>query len=159
VRGCFDPISRFTTNGNCRFAVLDPEHAMRVIAATIAVLCWPMSLRADDAGDSAVKTAIDKAIQRIETGIRNYPKHRQCFSCHHQAMAVLSLTAAKVRGFSVDSDLLKKQVEFSLKTFRNKAIIAQGKGIGGDSTSVVYALNTFAAAELPYDDTMAALVE
>src|SRR5262249_29492236 len=52
-----------------------------------------------------------------------------------------------------------KSVEFSLKTFRNKAVIARGLGVGGDSTGVVYALQTFAAAERPYDDTTAALVE
>jgi N-acyl-D-amino-acid deacylase len=31
--------------------------------------------------------------------------------------------------------------------------------VGGDSTGVVYALHTFAAAQRPYDDTMAALVQ
>ena len=74
-------------------------------------------------------------------------------------MAVLSLTAARQRGFAVDAELVKGQVEFSLKTFRLKGLIAWGQGVGGDSTGVVYALHTFAAAELPYDDTMAALVK
>src|SRR5262249_32390278 len=95
----------------------------------------------------------------IETGVTNYPKHRQCFSCHHQAMAVLSMTAARRRGFAVDEDLFKKVVEFSAKTFRNKAQIAKGQGVGGDSTGVVYALHTFAAAGRPADDMTAALVE
>jgi N-acyl-D-amino-acid deacylase len=74
-------------------------------------------------------------------------------------MAILSLTAARQRGFAVDDEIIQKQVEFSLKTFRNKSVIARGQGVGGDSTGVVYALHTFAAAERPYDDTTAALVE
>jgi N-acyl-D-amino-acid deacylase len=74
-------------------------------------------------------------------------------------MAVLSVTSARRRGFSVGDDLVKRQVEFSLKSFRNKGRIAKGQGVGGDSTSVVYALHTFAAAERPHDETTVALVE
>jgi N-acyl-D-amino-acid deacylase len=129
---------------------------MRTIAALLSVLAVTAA-RADEA--PAVKTAVEKAVKRIETGITNYPKHRQCFSCHHQAMAVFSLTAAKERGFAVDDDLLKTQITFSLKTFRNKSQIAKGHGVGGESTSVVYALQTFAAAQHPRDETTDALVE
>ena len=106
-----------------------------------------------------VKAAVEKALKRVEAGVTNYPKHRQCFSCHHQAMAVFSLTAARQRGFAVNDDLLKKVIDFSLRTFRNKAFIARGQGVGGESVSVVYALHTLAAVERPYDDTIAALVQ
>jgi N-acyl-D-amino-acid deacylase len=110
-------------------------------------------------GDESVKSAIEKGLKRIEAGVANYPKHRQCFSCHHQAMAVFSMTAAKQRGFTVDGELLNKVIEFSLRSFRNKSLIAKGQGVGGDSVSVAYALHTFAAVERPYDDTMGTLVE
>ncbi len=132
---------------------------MRTIAALLAGLLFTTLVRADQAPDPAVKAAIEKGLKRIETGVANYPKHRQCFSCHHQAMAVFSMTSAGQRGFTVDSELLKKVTDFSLKSFRNKELIAKGRGVGGDSFSVVYALHTFAAVERPYDDTMAALVE
>src|SRR5262245_53227331 len=89
----------------------------------------------------------------------NYPRHRQCFSCHHQAMAVLSMTSARRRGLAVDSERLEKVIDFSLRSFRNRALIAKGQGVGGDSVGVVYALHTFAAVERPYDETTAALVE
>src|SRR5262249_45514794 len=68
------------------------------------------------------------------------------------------MTSARGRGFKVDADLLKKQVDFSLRTFRNRSAIAKGRGVGGESTSVVYALHTFAVAGRPYDDTTAALL-
>ncbi len=129
------------------------------IAGILAVLVFTTSARADQTPDLAVKAAIEKGLKRIESGVVNYPKQRQCFSCHHQAMAVLSMTAARQRGFAVDAALLKKQIDFSLRSFRHKEIIAKGKGVGGDSTAVVYALHTFAAAERPYDATTAALVE
>jgi N-acyl-D-amino-acid deacylase len=115
--------------------------------------------RAERPQGPGVRAAVEKGLRRIEAGVTNYPKHRQCFSCHHQAMAVLSLTAARDHGFAVDAGLLKRQVDFSLRSFRHKSTIAKGRGVGGDSTSVVYALHTFAAAERPYDDTTAALVQ
>jgi len=131
---------------------------VRTLAALLAGLACSASAWADDPANTA-KAAVDKALQRVEAGVTNYPKHRQCFSCHHQAMAVFSMTAAGQRGFAVDADLLKKQIDFSLKSFRNHARIAAGQGVGGDSTSVVYALHTLAAADHPYDDTVAALVK
>jgi N-acyl-D-amino-acid deacylase len=118
-----------------------------------ATVAW-----ADDVPHPAVRVAIQKGLKRIEAGVTSYPQHRRCFSCHHQAMAVFSLTTARQRGFEVDDQLLRNVIDFSLRSFRNTATIAKGQGVGGDSTSVVYALHTFAAVERPYDDTTAALV-
>jgi N-acyl-D-amino-acid deacylase len=131
---------------------------VRTIAALLASLACAASATADDS-TNAVKAAVDKALQRVDAGVSNYPRHRQCFSCHHQAMAVFSMTAAGQRGFAIDAELLKKQIDFSLKSFRNHARIAAGQGVGGDSTSVVYILHTLATADHPYDDTVAALVK
>ena len=124
-----------------------------LVAATFTTPTW-----ADD-DDAAIKAAIEKGLKRIEAGITNYPKHRQCFSCHHQAVAVMSMTSARKHGFKVDADLLQKQIDFSLKTFRNKATIAKGQGVGGESTSVVYILQTLATVDRPHDDTAGALVD
>jgi N-acyl-D-amino-acid deacylase len=131
---------------------------MKTIAAVLALLTLTTTVRGAASPSLAVKVAIEKGLARAEKGVINYPKQRRCFSCHHQAMAVFSMTAARQRGFAVKADLLKAQIDFSLKTFRNKAIIARGRGVGGESTSVVYALHTLAAVERPYDDTTAALV-
>jgi N-acyl-D-amino-acid deacylase len=132
---------------------------MRTLAVLVTGLAFATPARAAAPPGPSVKLAIEKGLRRIEAGLTNYPKHRGCFSCHHQAVAVFSMTAARQRGFAVDGELLKKQVDFSLRSFRHKATIARGQGVGGDSTSVVYALHTFAAAERPYDDTTEALVK
>jgi N-acyl-D-amino-acid deacylase len=133
---------------------------MRAVAVLLAGLGFAAGAwGAGEPAEAAVKAAIDKGLKRIATGVINYPKQRQCFSCHHQAMAVFSMTAAQRRGFAVDGELLQKQIDFSLKTFRNRSLIVKGRGVGGDSTGVVYALSTFAAAERPYDETTAGLVE
>ncbi len=132
---------------------------MRTLAALLAGAVLVAAGRADDPSEAAVRAAVEKGLKSVQAGVANYPKHRNCFSCHHQAMAVFSMTAAREHGFAVDADLLADVVEFSEKTFRNKSTIATGKGVGGESNSVVYALQTFAAAGRPSDDTTAALVE
>jgi N-acyl-D-amino-acid deacylase len=129
---------------------------MRTTVALLAAAACASAARAE-APD--VRPAVARALKRIEAGASNYPKHRQCFSCHHQALAVLSMTAARQRGLAVDDDLLQRQIDFSLRTFRNRSAISRGQGVGGDSTGVVYILHTLAAVERPYDDTTAALVD
>lgn len=113
----------------------------------------------DPASKEAVRTAIEKGLKRIEQGAASYPKHRQCFSCHHQAMSIFSTVAAKDRRFTVDEVLLQKQIEFSLKSFAKKDKIVKGEGVGGASATVTYALQTFATVDHPRDETIAALVE
>jgi hypothetical protein len=131
------------------------KHIIAIMAAV--VLIAPVC--ADAKPDPAVQAAAVKALQRIEKGLTNYPKQRQCFSCHHQAVGVIAMTAAQKHGFEVDAEVIEKAIDFSLKTFRNRSTIAKGRGVGGDSTGVVYVLHMFAAVERPYDDTTAALVE
>src|SRR5262245_65521237 len=109
---------------------------MTTIAALLAGVALTTSAPADDPPAPDAKAAVEKALKRIEKGVINYPKHRQCFSCHHQAMAVLSMTAARQRGFTVDDDLLKKQIDFSLRTFRNRSMIAKGQGVTSEERRV-----------------------
>jgi N-acyl-D-amino-acid deacylase len=131
---------------------------MRRITVLLAAVVLVGSIRGSEAPAADVKAAVEKGLKRIAEGIANYPKHRQCFSCHHQAMAVLSLTAARKHGFEVDVELLNRQIDFSLRTFRNKTLISGGRGVGGDSTSVGYALTMLGAVDRPYDATTEALL-
>jgi N-acyl-D-amino-acid deacylase len=132
---------------------------MTTATVLLAASVFTIPAGSDAVREQSVRAAVTKALQRVEAGVTNYPRHRQCFSCHHQAVAVFSMTSARQHGFAVDADLLQKQITFSQRSFRNKQLIARGQGVGGDSTSVVYVLQMFAAAERPRDDTTAALVE
>ena len=59
---------------------------MRIIAAAVLILV-PTTLRAADA--DPVRTAVERGLKRLDQGAANYVTHRQCFSCHHQAVAIL----------------------------------------------------------------------
>jgi N-acyl-D-amino-acid deacylase len=125
-----------------------------LIAASIAIATATAEKPTAD-----IRVAVEKAIKKVEQGLTNYPKHRNCFTCHHHAVGVASLTAAKKRGFEVNAEVVPKAVEFSLKTFRNTTTIAKGQGVGGDSTGVGYVLFMFDAVSRPYDETTTALVD
>jgi N-acyl-D-amino-acid deacylase len=107
-----------------------------------------------------VRRAIDKALPRIEQGAANYTTHRTCFSCHHQAMAILSLSSARQRGFAAEREKIQKQLDFTLKTFQPiHEQIAKGQGVPGGNTQTGYALFTLDAIRYPADETTRALIE
>jgi N-acyl-D-amino-acid deacylase len=128
---------------------------MRTLAAGLTLLL----LAAPVWGDP-VRTAVEKGLRRIEQGAANYPTHRQCFSCHHQAMSLLSLTAARRHGLRVAPEKIQRQVEFTLKTFApNRDQIRKGHGIPGANTTAAYALWALEAGGHAADETTSALVE
>jgi hypothetical protein len=132
---------------------------MRRTCLVFALLTFVPTLRAESPSD-AVKAAIDKGLRRLETGAANYTTNRQCFSCHHQALPVFALTSAKQRGFTVTTDAVKQQLEFTLAFLSpRKDKIAKGQDVGGGNTTVAYALATFDAAGHAGDETTTALVE
>jgi N-acyl-D-amino-acid deacylase len=115
------------------------------------------SVRADS--PASIKSAVEKALVRIEQGATNYTKQRQCFSCHHQALPIMGMSSAQKRGFPVSGETIKKQIDFSLKTFRKKELVEKGQGIGGSNTTVLYALTTLAAVDYPPDDITDSMVQ
>jgi N-acyl-D-amino-acid deacylase len=133
---------------------------MRRTLLTVALLTCAAVARAADAPPDPVKAAVEKALRRVETGAASYVTNRQCFSCHHQAMAMTTLTAARQRGFEIDADKLKGQTEFTLQDIQPKAKqLAKGQGLGGGSTHAGYLLFALDAVGHPADETTTALVE
>jgi hypothetical protein len=45
-----------------------------------------------------LKESIERGIERISAGVDNYPKHRDCFSCHHQAVPLLAYRLSAAEG-------------------------------------------------------------
>ncbi|HEY8504051.1 MAG TPA: prenyltransferase/squalene oxidase repeat-containing protein, partial [Gemmataceae bacterium] len=111
-------------------------------------------------GEKNLRGAIERGLRRLEEGARNYVTHRDCFSCHHQAMAITALSKAKRLGFEIDEELLRDQVNFTLDFFRPKLeTIRKGSGVGGANATASYALYTLEAAGHPADETTDALVQ
>jgi N-acyl-D-amino-acid deacylase len=107
----------------------------------------------------AVEAAVQKGLRRLQEGAANYTTNRQCFSCHHQALTLVALRSARDRRVLLNSKANKKQVEFTLSTFKpNRKRIAEGYGVAGGNTMAAYALFALEAAGHASDATTEALV-
>jgi hypothetical protein len=91
----------------------------------------------------AIRAAVAKALPLVLKSTRQYPESRDCFSCHHQAVPVLALAAAKKYGFAIPEGAIEDPVELteadllgSLESYR------KGDGQGGGVTRAGYALLT-----------------
>ncbi|MFM8262062.1 MAG: prenyltransferase/squalene oxidase repeat-containing protein [Pirellula sp.] len=88
---------------------------------------------------SLLKLAIDRGFERISKGVDNYPKHRDCFSCHHQAVPLLAYR------FKSDDDRVRRIVEFSQKSLSKEIAGLQAQEeLGGRGMTLGYALWTMA---------------
>ncbi len=107
-----------------------------------------------------VSHAIRRGLWRLEQGAASYVTHRQCFSCHHQALTLAAFAAATRRGFRVPAALVQEQTAFTLATFQDRhADLRKGQNVGGRNTTVAYALFTLQSVGHPPDDTTDALVD
>jgi N-acyl-D-amino-acid deacylase len=132
---------------------------MNRICLTFLVLATASLVRAEEPAD-AVKAAVQKGLRRIEAGAASYTKNRQCFSCHHQAMALMALTGAQKKGFTVSKDALPQQLDYSLTYIgARKEQIIKGTGLGGGNSMAAYALFSLHAAGHPGDETTDALIQ
>lgn len=131
---------------------------MRWLVVPMVLLLLPVVSMAETPADP-IQAAVEKGLQRIDQGSANYIKNRQCFSCHHQAMSIFSMTSARKRGFAVEPARLRQQVDFTLNTFLpKKEQIVKGQAIPGGNTMAAYALAALEAVEHPADETTTTLV-
>ena len=96
---------------------------------------------ADEDFNSSTRKAVNRSISLIEKSMAEYLNHRECFSCHHQALPVIALTTADRYGFKIDRKKLKAQLDHTLKHFRkNVSKYREGKGTGGQVDTAGYGL-------------------
>jgi len=130
------------------------------ILASLLILAGAGQGDCAEEGVPELKTAIERALKRIENGAANYTKHRQCFSCHHQAITIEAMTAARRLGIAIDEAKLDHQVKFTLDSFSSRReLLKKGEGVGGASTTVAYGLLALKTGGHESDDTTAAMID
>jgi len=108
--------------------------------------------------DAAVKAAVRRAIPLLEKSSAQYIEAKTCFSCHHQALPLLALTAAQANGFDVDAKNLKAQAKYTWDAINGaKKQYEQGRGQGGQIATASYALFTLEIAGWKPDESTAAV--
>jgi hypothetical protein len=107
-----------------------------------------------------VKAAVTKSVALLEKSAAVYLEQRKCFSCHHQAMHMLTFTAARERGFAVNEKEIARQLKFTADFLtKNREDYLKGKGQGGQADTAGYALLMLAAGNWKADETTDAVVE
>lgn len=110
------------------------------------------------ADETAIRSAIESGLRRLETAARNYTTNRSCFSCHHQAVPVFALAAASDKGFKIDGKILEEQFDYTLATFQpTLKETSEGRGIPGGNTMINYGLETLLTAGKPTEEVPAAM--
>jgi squalene cyclase len=107
-----------------------------------------------------IRSAVERSLPLIARSAKEYTRHRDCFSCHHQAVPVVALSLARERGFSVDGSLLRAQMEHTEADLGTAAEdYHKGRGQPGGVTRAGYALWTLEAGGWESDETTEAVVE
>ncbi|MGH9314246.1 MAG: ankyrin repeat domain-containing protein, partial [Vicinamibacterales bacterium] len=85
-----------------------------VVAMTLSVALWSAGLvataRQSDRSDAAVRAAVERAIPLLQSSGQTWFEKRQCPSCHHQGLGIVTVTLARDRGFRIDQSMLDDQV-------------------------------------------------
>lgn len=106
----------------------------------------------------SMRAAIERAIPLLEQGSKESADKRTCFTCHNQAIPVFALMEARRRGFTVDEDNLKRQLDHTAAHLaRGREDYLKGKGQGGRAHTAGYALWTLEEGGRGPDETTAAV--
>lgn len=106
-----------------------------------------------------IRVAAERALPLIRKAAKGYIEQRDCFSCHHQAAAVMALAPARRLGWDIDGDEIADQAEFTAASIRSALeSYKKGQGEGGGATRAGYALWTLAEAGHPADEATGAVV-
>ena len=116
---------------------------------------------ADDQKPSleSIRGAVVRALPLlVKASADEYPKHRDCFSCHNQAVPAVALDLAREHGFNVADETLLAIAEHT-ESDLNGAIddYRKGKGQPGGVIRAGYALWALEAAGWPRDETTASV--
>lgn len=128
-------------------------------AALLTLGSLPPMAAAATRGDE-VREAVVQSLRLAEKAAANYPKHRSCFSCHHQTLPMLAMVTAGARGITTQKGLLKSQAEFTHTSFKEHVdAMKEGRGVGGGAMTVGYGLWALDLAAVAHDDVTSAMVE
>jgi hypothetical protein len=138
--------------------------ASRVVLALAIGACLTPTAAGDDPAlkrqqggvrPESIRTAVERVLPLlVKASSVEYPLHRECFSCHNQAVPALALSLARQRGFVVDAQTLRAIAEHT-EADLSSAIDDYRKGNGqpGGVIRAGYALWTLEATGWKADET------
>lgn len=131
--------------------------AMKIYALchTLLVMAAPAAL----ADDAECREATRRGLALVTQAASHWQQHKTCFSCHHQTLPILAMTAAARVGFSLDKTWLESQAETTHKYFEERIDdMNVGEHVPGGSTTAGYGMWALSMAQRPADKATAAIV-
>ncbi len=114
----------------------------------------------DDVTPERIRAAVEKALPPLWKSLTGYAEKRDCFSCHHQAVSLVSLEIARRRGLAIDEEAFEGAAALTLADLESAlGQYRKGRGQPGGVTRAAYALWTLEAAGSPADEVTAAVTE
>jgi len=143
-----------------------PSNRQLLIVCSVGLLTAafaPAAIGAERSPPSteAIRAAVAKSLPLLEKAAQgSMEKRKQCFTCHNQGLPVLALTTARERGFAIDEENLRQQVQFTADFLaKNRTNYLTRKGQGGQALTAGYALWTLENGGRKPDATTAAVTE
>ena len=127
----------------------------------VIVLFLTLLIQVDgkEKNSSGVRNAVEGGLRIVQRGAQNYPNNRDCFSCHHQTLPMLAMHEASEAGVTIDSELMKDQVQFIRDLFEDRLdSVTNGKSLGGQSLTAGHVLWSFELGGVSNDDYSDAFV-
>ena len=110
-------------------------------------------------GLESIRMAVVRALPLlIKASAEEYPKHRDCFSCHNQAVPAVALSLARQRKYAVGEPIIRAIAEHTEADLAGALDDYQkGRGQPGGVIRAGYALWTLEAAGWKHDETTSAV--
>ena len=108
----------------------------------------------------SIRAAIGRGLPLlINASAEEYPRHRDCFSCHNQAVPAVALSLARQHGFAVDAQMLRTIAEHTEADLHGAIDdYRKGQGQPGGVIRAGYALWALETTGWTADETTAAVL-
>ncbi len=131
--------------------------AVGMVATLFCLSTW---LPAAEPISRDVGIAVRDGLKILKTATDNYPRHRDCFACHHQTLPLFAAVEAHRAGWLSSLEDWSHPQSFTARSFDSRrATLAEGKHVGGRAATVSYGLWTYHLGQQPANDTTTAMVE
>jgi N-acyl-D-amino-acid deacylase len=115
----------------------------------------------------AHRNAIERGMELIRGSVDRYPQHRQCFSCHHQAVPLFTMRMAKEHSLEAgefvwtkDSDRVDRILKLTCDSLdRDLKRLMPGEEFDGRGLTLGYAMWTLDVSSLERSDLMDRLID
>ncbi len=133
----------------------------RLYLMCVLILVGAPAFAGDDPSAEAIRAAVAKSLPLLELGAKSsMAERKECFTCHNQGLPIMALTAARRKGFDVDQEEVRRQLQFTADFLaKNRDRYREGQGQAGRTFMAGYAIWALHHGDWSADETTTAAAE